>query len=186
MEDNKLATPVTPATTETVTATAVEPAAKPTGDAQAPYKTFATEDEFNRILQSERSKAKGEILKQLNIENVENGKKELTKAEQLESDLKVTLTRLEQLEQENAIVKVGIADEFKEEALTLAKAKVNSTKNLEAALREVSSRLPNLLAAGGAKVEKVGADKGAATQPASDTQKIIETLNKKYRTNIKL
>jgi hypothetical protein len=42
------------------------------------------------------------------------------------------------------------------------------------------------LAAGGAKVEKVGADKGAATQPASDTQKIIETLNKKYRTNIKL
>jgi hypothetical protein len=185
MEDNKL---VTPATTNTATAPEVKEEAKAatTTEAAQATKTF-TEDELNKLLQSERSKAKGEILKALDIKSVDDGKQNLTKSEQLELNLKTALTKLEQLEEENAIVKLGVAAEFKEEALTLAKAKVNSTTNLQVALQNVVAKFPGFLANGSVKeLPKVGADQGATPAPASDTQKIIETLNKKYRTNIKL
>jgi len=165
--------------TEAVEAKA-ETAQTPTADA----KTF-TEEELNKLLQSERSKAKNEILKALDIKSVDAGKENLTKAEQLELNLKTALDKLEKLEEENAVVKVGVEEQFREEALTLAKAKVNSTKNLEAALKEVVAKFPGLTGKSGEAVTKVGAEK-TEIKPQDDANKIIERLNAKYRTNIKL
>lgn len=165
------------------------PAVQETTPTQAtePFKAFTTEEEFNNFVKSTSSKAKNEILKALETNSVDEGKEKMSQAEVLEQDLQKAITRLNQLEEENALVRVGIQDEFKEEALVLARAKVNDSLNLENALKQVSEKFPNLLAQKlkGEKLEKVGAEKGTP-KPQDDAQSIIDTLNKRYRSNIKI
>lgn len=185
-EEVKATQEVTEAKTEAKEATATQE----TSPQQAPaaYKVFATEEEFTKALQSEKSKAKHEILQKLGIDSVDSGKENLTKAEVLEQDLSKAITRLNQLEEENALVRIGIQEEFKDEALTLARAKVTEDRNLEAALREVTKKFPNLLnqpEKPKEKVGKVGAEKGVK-QETTDAQRLLEDLNKRYRTNIKI
>lgn len=161
------------------------PATQETPPKQA-YKTFENEEEYNKALQSERSKAKHEILQKLGLESVEKGKENLTKAEELEQHLQKAISRLNQLEEENVLVKTGVQDEFKEEALTLARAKVSDEVSLEAALKQVTEKFPNLVSPQKKQgVEKVGAEKGKPNE-VSDAERIIRDLNQRYRTNIKI
>lgn len=59
-----------------------------------PFKVFETEEEFNKILQSASSKAKGEILKELGINSVAEFKEQYEKVEQL-TELSNTLAEVQ-------------------------------------------------------------------------------------------
>ncbi len=48
-----------------------------------PFKVFETEDEFNKVLQSTSGKAKGDILKELGINSVNEFKEQYSKVEEL-------------------------------------------------------------------------------------------------------
>jgi len=60
-----------------------ETVAEEVADAVEPFKVFNTEEEFNKVLQSASSKAKGEILKELGINSVAEFKEQYEKVEQL-------------------------------------------------------------------------------------------------------
>lgn len=78
---------------------------------QEPFKTFENEEEFNKVLQSTSSKAKGEILKELGINSVNAFKEQFAKVSENEE----ILTQLETL---------------KTEAEALTKAKLELEDNL--------------------------------------------------------
>ena len=144
-----------------------------------PFKTYATEEEYQKELKSLESKAKHGILQKLGINSVDEGTQNRTKAEQLEKDLKSTVQRLNELEEENALVRVGVQDEYREEAVTLARAKVNDKVNFETALKQVSEKFPNLLGVQKKGVEKVGSQ-GSEKDPKTGSEQLTEKLAKKY------
>jgi hypothetical protein len=179
MSEEVKAAPVT----ETVEQpTAAPEASKETTQAQVdqPFKAFATEEEFNNFVKSTSSKAKHSILQEFETKSVDEGKQKMSQAEELQKDLQTAVTRLTQLEEENAVVKLGINDEFRDEALTLARAKVSDKKTLDAALQEVTQKFPNLLkgTVQGEKIEKIGGEK-TQVKP-SDANSIKDNLKKKY------
>ena len=151
----------------------------PESQESKPYKSFATEEEYQKELKSAESKAKHGILQKLGINSVDEGTQNLTKAEQLEKDLQSTVQRLQQLEEENALVRVGIQDDYKDEAITLARAKVNDKTNFETALKQVGEKFPNLLGAQKKGVEKVGSE-GSEQNPKTGSEQLTEKLAKKY------
>jgi len=167
MSEEVKAPEVTQATPEVVEA----PAAQETTPTQASatFKAFATEEEFNNFVKSTSSKAKNEILKALEANSVDEGRQKMSQAEQLEEQLQATVKRLNQLEEENALVKVGVLDEFRDEALTLARSKTNNEINLEEALRQVAGKFPNLLVQQPKteKIQKIGAEKGVPKETDS-------------------
>lgn len=154
-EEVKVA-PATPEATTEVKATAPQETA-PT-QAKEPYKVFDSEEDFQRELKSAESKAKNDILKRLNLNSVDEGTQTLTKAEKLEQDLQMAFDKLQSLEEENALVRLGVQDEYKEEALTLARARKTTDKSLEQALKEVGEKFPNLFAQPKKGVEKLGSE----------------------------
>jgi chromosome segregation ATPase len=68
-----------------------EDVAEVVADAVKPFKVFDTEEDYNKVLQSASSKAKGEILKELGINSVAEFKEQYEKVEQL-TELSNTLT----------------------------------------------------------------------------------------------
>lgn len=134
-----------------------------------PFKSFATEEEYNNFVKSTVSKSKNEILKALETSSVDEGKQKISEAEKLGADLQLAFQKLSQLEEENAVVKLGVSDEFREEALTLAKAKVSGDVSLEQSLSEVIKKFPNLLKnKPGVKVEKIGTEKSESKTSTDD------------------
>lgn len=148
-------------------------------ETQEPYKAFATEEDYQKELKSAQSKAKNEILQKLGVKSVDEGTQNLTKADQLEQDLKATVSRLQQLEEENVLVRAEISDDYKKEALTLARASVDENTSLEVALKQVVEKFPNLLKAPKKGVERVGLD-GANTDPKTVSEQLTQQLSKKY------
>lgn len=59
-----------------------------------PFKVFETEDDYNKIIQSASGKAKGEILKELGINSVNEFKEQYDKVEQL-TEISNTLTEVQ-------------------------------------------------------------------------------------------
>lgn len=109
------------------------------------FKTFATEEEYNKVIKSETSKAKNSLLQEIGIKSVQEGREALTKASELEAKIAEIETKYTQAAEELVIVSANIKPEFKEEALTLAKAKVTEEVPLDKALEAVVAKLPHLL-----------------------------------------
>ena len=163
-EEVKVA-PATPEETTEVKATAPQESPK---QAKQPYKVFDSEEDFQRELKSAESKAKNDILKRLNLNSVDEGTQTLTKAEKLEQDLQMAFEKLQSLEEENALVKLGVQEEYKEEALTLARARKTADKSLEQALKEVGEKFPDLFAQPVKKgVERLGSETSDQTVDVS-------------------
>lgn len=115
-----------------------------------PFKTFTTEDDYKKELQSISSKAKYDILKELGIKNVSeftnikneyesvlNEKNELTKRYDELSQQKMVL------DEQNAILRLNISPDYAEDALTLAKTKMSDTISLDEALKTVITKNPS-------------------------------------------
>lgn len=99
--------------------TAVEETVKGVEETQIEvFKAFEKEEDYNKVIQSERSKAKGEILKELGYDKVADIKEILSKSITLEEELKgyegikterdELLGKVKAYEDEALIKKVGI------------------------------------------------------------------------------
>lgn len=107
--------------TEDVAEEVAEAVAEEVAEDTKPFKVFETEEEFNRVLQSASSKAKGEILKELGINSVAEFKEQYKKVEQFKelsqelTDIKAEVDKLieEKLKLESIILatKYPLSDE---------------------------------------------------------------------------
>ena len=138
-----------------------------------PFKAFESEEEFSKFTQSISSKAKGEILKEIGGSNVNDIKQVLEKGKQydeinnkyvdIETKYNSVLTEKEQLTTDLIVTKYNIADDFKEEFLTLAKAKVNDDVDLQTASQQVFDKVgKNFIK------EKLPVQIGGGKQPKSE------------------
>ena len=138
-------------------------------------KTY-TQDEMDKLVQSSRSKAKNEILKDLGISGVQEFKEYTAKikTDQAEvenklSEYKNTKIALDSATQDLAIYKNSVNPEYKTEVLTLAQAKVSDDMNIEQAVQEVLKKTP-FFAVGSAEQHvqnKVGVDRSTTTSKVS-------------------
>ncbi len=150
-----------------------------TQEQQEVYRTFSTEEEFNKFVQSTSSKAKGSILKELNANSIDEINNKISSLEELQN-------KYNELETS----KIAVADEFnsyKEEIrltsqLGLKKEQINDFNAL------VNSKLTDgversdiekevIEAYFSPKVTKIGTEKSDTT-PKSKTQAELYLENK--------
>lgn len=115
-----------------------------------PFRTFNTEDEFKRYIQSEKSKAKNDLLKELGVQGVSefsNLKSTYEKAIEDKKEITDNLTRLQNentaLNEKNILLELNVDDRYADDTLTLARSKVSDTVNLKDAVEEVLKKNPN-------------------------------------------
>lgn len=107
---------------------------------ETPFKSFATEEEYNKAIKSEQSKAKNELLKEMGVKSVQETKDALAKVASFDE----LNTKYQKLEENLTLTELGVKDEFKDEALLLAKSKVTDEMGLKDALTDVIKKMPNL------------------------------------------
>ena len=163
---------------ETVETKVVEGASEQTKQPEAPFKAFATEEEFNNTIKSERSKAKGEVLNELGLKSIDEIKERITKSTTLETKLTETESKYAALQEDYEVTKIGIKEEYRSEALTLAKAKVNTEMDLGAALKAVAEKMPMMVDAVKG-VRKIGNDQSNKDGEA-EAAALKASLQKKY------
>lgn len=108
------------------------------GKEKKPFKTFATEEEYNNELKSTASKAKNELLNKIGVKSVDEATTKIAKGK--ESD--EIATKYVELQEEVIVTRLGIREEYKSEALALAKLNVKDDVTLEEALTGVVKKLP--------------------------------------------
>lgn len=118
------------------------------------FKTFDTEEDFNKYSQSISSKAKSELLNEIGFKSVAEIKgnlnkgteydnlttkyqETLTKYTEIESKYNESLSNQDKLKSDLILTKYNIDDDFKEDFMILAKAKVNEETDLEKASQMV-------------------------------------------------
>jgi hypothetical protein len=178
---------------EQVTETSTqEQTAAPQEQTASPYKVFANEDEYKKEIQSTSSKAKYEMLKELNVKNVEEirvkfseleaAKAELSEYGKLKDELDNLTAEKTRIAEDLVLTKFGVQDTFKQEALTLAKSKVNDFEgSLEKAMEDVLVKFPSLAGKEQASQQtpsKIGTQRNPASVNVSDQEK--ERLMKRY------
>ena len=141
-----------------------------------PFKAFATEEEYNKAIKSERSKAKNEVLQELGTKSIDEAKSTLQKTATLETELNDTKSKYQTLEQDYHLSKVGVKDEYREEVVTLAKAKVNDETTFDKALEAVVEKMP--FVTGKSFQKQVGSQPGQKEETGEKT--VTEQLAKKY------
>lgn len=145
-------------------------------ETKQPFKAFETEDDYNKTIKSERSRAKKEVLDELGIKSINEAKTSLSKSATLETELNETKTKYQTLEQDYHLSKVGVKDEYKEEVITLAKAKVNDETTFDKALETVVQKMP--FVTGKLFQTQVGGEQGQHEEDGEKT--LADQLSKKY------
>lgn len=166
-----------------------DPNANPSPSASG-FKTFATEDEFNKFQQSVSSKAKGEILKEIGVSSVSDVKDRFTKLPEYEkkaSEYDKLFPEFEKIRQERdasidalIVTKFGVNDEFKNEFLTLAKAGVKENITLEQSAEAVFKKLTSTSIISNPKI-KIGGDTKPPQFEATQLDKIRQAAGLKAK-----
>lgn len=130
-----------------------EEVAEVVAEAVEPFKVFNTEEDYNKVLQSASGKAKGEILKELGINSVNEFKEQFEKVEQFEelsqelTDIKSKVDGLveEKLRLESVVLssRYPLSDEASE-----IFAELVSVKRGDRDLLEVADEVYNTLQSG--------------------------------------
>lgn len=139
---------------------------------EQPFKVFANEEEYNKAIKSEKSKAKNEVLKELGIKSIDEAKASLTKAQTLEQELNTTKQSLNSTQEQLALIEIGVKEEYRQEALTLAKT---AGGDLKEALKAVVTKLP--IMKGTATNVNIG---GQKTDPKDTENSATPKLASKY------
>jgi ribonucleotide reductase alpha subunit len=167
--------------TEDVAEEVAETVAEEVAKEIKPFKVFETEDEFNKVLQSASSKAKGEILKELGINSVAEFKEQYEKVEQL-TEISNTLAEVQSrvdslVEEKQRLESIILATKYpmSEEASKMF-AELVSVKRGDRDLIEVADEVYNTLQSGFKQLPtKVvfGAER-APEEPKSEILKAFE------------
>lgn len=141
-----------------------------------------TEEEYKRTLQSERSKAKNELLKELGITSVDDYKQKVSKydeaisnRETLEQELETSKSNNSKLEKELVLSRLNVNDESKNDFITLVESN-KGDKSFEETAKEILERYPNFKKQTIASI-KVGTEKA---EVKNDTKKISDALTAQY------
>jgi hypothetical protein len=135
------------------------------------FKTFASEEDFEKTLKSERSKAQAALLKELGIKSIDEGKDYITKANTFEKEIETVKSELQQTKEFLALQELGVKEEYKDEALTLAKSQGGDLKD---ALKSVIAKLPIM----SVKVGELNLGTDKAKDPEEGT--VQKHINDKY------
>jgi hypothetical protein len=132
---------------EQAATTATESAPVKETNTTAPYKVYGSEDEFKKDFQSVASKAKYEVLKELNVKSLdevkskiielEAAKNELVEASKIKSEYEQVKLQKQQVEENLLLTQLGVVPELKDDFLVLAKAKVTPELPLAEAAKTV-------------------------------------------------
>lgn len=109
-----------------------------------------SEEEYKKAIQSASSKAKYAILQELGIKSVDEFKAKtaeydnaIKERDALKEDKLKIESQVDKLKVELALEQLGVGDEYKEDLITLAKAKVSDKVDFKSAAEEVLNKNPN-------------------------------------------
>ena len=110
--------------------------------------TYSKED-YDKAIQSAKSKAKYDILKELGINSVKEFQElkstyenTINEKKTLEKSLADMNKKNTTLEEDLLLTKLGVSEEYKKDVLTLAKSKVDESHNLETVSKELLEKYP--------------------------------------------
>lgn len=139
-----------------------------------------SEEEYKKALQSASSKAKYSLLQELGINSVDDfkqksakydeGIKELEQLKQKQAEYEL---QVDSLKKDLAVEQLGVSDEYKEDLITLAKAKVSDKVDFKSAAEEILNKNPNWKK--GQSAPKLGTEKSEVKPTTVD-----DVLSKKY------
>ena len=104
---------------------------------EEPFKVFKTEEEFNKTFKSEVSKAKNEWLKDVGAASVDEFKASKSKYDEAAKNYDQVVKERNDLSDKLVVRELDVSDEFQNDLLTLAKAKVTPEKDLKTAAAEI-------------------------------------------------
>jgi len=141
-----------------------------------------TTKDLEKMLQSERSKAKYDILQEMGVHSVNEFKAlkntydgAIKNQEMLQTELDEAHTANNRLQEELVVSKANIADDFKDDFLTLVKSKKTDANTYDDVVNEIIQRNPTWTK--NAASVKIGTEKGV-DDASTSTQK--SDLSKKY------
>ena len=110
-----------------------------------PYRTFATEEELSKFAQSERSKAKGEILKSLGINSVSDFQSLKKTYEDAIGKAQSQEDTINSLNQKLVLKGLNVKDENTEDFIELAKKRTTNEVSFEDAAKQVAELYPTMI-----------------------------------------
>jgi predicted nucleic acid-binding Zn-ribbon protein len=135
--------------------------------------TYSKED-YDKAIQSAKSKAKYDILKELGINSVKEFQElkntyetAINEKKTLEKSLTDMNKKNTTLEEDLLLTKLGVSEEYKNDILTLAKSKVDESHNLEAVSKELLEKYPQWRNV--KETIKMGTEKSDAAPEVSST-----------------
>jgi hypothetical protein len=147
-----------------------------TEDKKEPYKVFEKEEDYQKVVQSQRSKGKKEALDDLGSKSLDEAREKFSKTASLETELNETKSKYKELEEQYTLSEFGVKDDYKEEVLVLAKGKVNEETTLKDAMKGVVEKMP--FVTGKKLQQQVGTSQTENND--NDPDQITKTLAKKY------
>lgn len=102
------------------------------------------EDTYKRVLQSERSKAKYEMLQELGVKSIDEFKKTklsyenaIKESDNVRLELEEIKSKYAKLEENIKLEKLGVLDEYKDDFITIVKSKVTEERDFDTVAKEV-------------------------------------------------
>lgn len=136
---------------------------------------FGTQDEYDKVLKSENSKGKGEILKALGVSSVEEAKTKLgaqTQVEEMSKEIKSLKGNLEDEKHTRIAMELRIKPELRDDIIALTKATMGEGQDFKEALNAKAKKLNAIETApvkAPAKAEEAPEYLGSDRAPADDT-----------------
>jgi hypothetical protein len=156
-----------------------------------PFKVFSNEDEYKKEIQSVSSKAKYELLKELGAKNLDDvrikfseleaTKAELTEYAKIKQEFEALTAEKQKISEDLVLTKMNVTESLKNEALTLAKAKLQEHEgSLEKAMEDVIKKFPSMVNNNGATPapSKIGTPKTSGAVNMTDPER--DRLMKRY------
>lgn len=148
--------------------TSAQEAPKAPAEQPQPFKVFNTEDDFK----AEVNRAKGDWLKQVGATSVDEYKAKVKQYNDAIAERDSLIKQRNDLNEKLVVNDLGVADDHREDLLTLAKSRIAPDKDLRAAAAEVLQKNPTWMKAKGDI--RIGTEKpedGLSSQPSALTSR---------------
>ena len=154
--------------TETAEADAKKSADNDSQHTQAgPFKTFDTQEDYEKAIKSEASKQKLEWMREVGVTSVDEFKATKSKYDEATKNYDQVVKERNDLSDKLLVRELDVSDDFANDLLTLAKANVSKDKDLKTAASEVLGKNPSWKVSRTQAIKR-GTEKAAPTQPITD------------------
>lgn len=146
--------------------------AKPAEDKQQdkpaePFKTFATQEDYDKAIKSEASKQKLEWMREVGVQSVDEFKTTKSKYDEATKNYDQVVKERNDLSDKLLVRELDVGDEYANDLLTLAKSKVSPDKDLKAAASEILDKNPGWKVSRAQSI-KIGTEKASPAPVQTD------------------